>query len=305
VKGIDTPDVYQDAVPTDVEQTAQPAAIEEEVEKALTELTLNESVVPRTDASPTGYVKPTEKSRSLIASGIKRIRSKTLDPSGYRRLQGVIETIEVSEDNSDEDLQLDELLNSLIFYIRLPKDTLAREANGSRQIHDLKGQALQTIRLLYDRRLFDHGKAVPATISALLEARSYYKNRDEIVRSLEKTADQLYDCAGADPSIIDTCIIEVLNLAEEINKSEAPGRDGSIIMCLAGLESLVQRSTQYGTDAVAEDVHKRLGHTILTYLNSENPMIRRAAIHYCTELHQLVGELQFPGATINATALCA
>jgi hypothetical protein len=64
-------------------------------------------------------------------------------------------------------------------------------------------------------------------------------------------------------------------------------------MSLVGAGSLIKRSMHYGTDALSEDLHSRLGHAILTYLNSENPMLRRAAIQYCTEFHQLVGELPF------------
>ena len=304
------PTVYQDAVTPSVpvSDDKQLEPVSEDLEKVLGELSLNESILPSaplTEAiiKPTGGAtrssktlrEPDGHTRKLIDSGIKRVRTKSLDHAGYRKLQRLIETLDVGEDVWDPSLRLDELLSSLVSYIVVPRDVLEREATCFRQVHDLKGMALQIIRVIYSRCLFSYGTRVPETIVALLAARSSYRANSEIVRSLLRTADTLYDAAGSGPEIITASLGAVLDILDAEEVAQRPFGDGKVIMGLQGVGKLLERSLKFGNEPVDEEMHRRIGETVLKYLKDEDALVRRAAIGYCAEFHKLVGESIFYG----------
>lgn len=297
----DPPAVYQDAA---YDSDDQHRRISDGIQEALAELTLNESVVAEAEKSAPAvklepdddsvtFIKPDDTTRKLIDSGIKRIASRALDANGYRKLQAVIEKIDVGDDVWDKSLRFDELLTSLNSYIEIPKASLENEAACFLKVHDLKGMALQTIRTLFDRCLFSYGAGLPGTIRSLLIMRRYYRYNCEMTRSIERTAAKLYDCAGSDPDLINACLVILLDTMDRDELAERPEGSGLIIMAVRGCGRLMERSMKYGNDSVTAELHERIGKRILTFLNDENPQVRRAAIFYCIEFHKLVGEYRF------------
>ena len=211
-----------------------------------------------------------EEARQHLTAGIQRIKSRSIDDHGYRKLQGLI----TSHDRIFRDEQkYDELLLALFDALETP-NTERRTPLG--RPLDNKFQILVTIRLMLEHNRKYCAAYYPRALSALLLARRNFQTRNHIVSGLEETAkDIVAQCIPADA--IDT----VIDVLETEVHDEAGSR--TIAMGLHILSGLSARMKEL--QAVVEPhLQQRMAKFGLKCLREPTSIVRRATIEYCLEL---------------------
>lgn len=223
--------------------------------------------------------KDPEQARDMIEKGIHRIRSKTLDLNGFRKLQGLIkfhDTIFKDEEKYDE------MLLALLESLETPNDE-KRTALG--RPLDVKTQVLVTVRLMFVHNPKYFAAYYPRAMVALITARKHYDGTAYIVSGLEQTAE---DIAGAcKPRDVILSILEVLETEEE--KSEGGLRTITMgLYTLSGLLNRLNKETNKLDMRLEDATIQRLGSLAQWSLRQSNSDIRRACIDYCLELLKMV-----------------
>ncbi|CAK4033943.1 related to STU1 [Lecanosticta acicola] len=285
--------VYEDPF---MEDAAQPGAAEER--PVLGELPINENVrlnsptqsVTSSNSpagSPCNQIDPqipaisTPQDRSeamrnkkLLLSGIERIRTKTLDAHGFRKIQDVVKS---KSDIWEGGKKYDELMSNVLEYLQTfdqdPKlNQQPTKATG------LKAQALGLVRALLTihrkNALAWHAKA----LVTVLVCRKNIDPSSHILADLQRTADDIVQ-----ESSPQGCIDAV------IDALPAPDQDAmlSIPMTLQTLGQFVSSSRSKGLDL--KDQRDRLAGTVDRYLNDSEPEIRKVATDLGSELFTLFG----------------
>ena len=124
----------------------------------------------------------------LIDSGIAKIKTKSLDVHGFRKLQGMIRDNKATRGDN----KFEVLLLGLFEYLEAPLASLTPE-----KVQDVKAQALATIKLMYKKDREAFRAHVPKCLESLLATRSCYDARAHIVSGLELLADELVTLADA------------------------------------------------------------------------------------------------------------
>ena len=123
------------------------------------------------------------KAREMLDKGMQRIRTKTMDILGYRKLQGLIEYHDaIFDDEAKYDEMLVALLNEL--------ESAPEERRASRS-QDVKTQVLVTIRFLLRQNEEYFATYYPKAMTALVSARKRYASSCHIVSGLEETAEEI------------------------------------------------------------------------------------------------------------------
>ena len=227
--------------------------------------------------------------RKILDSGIDRVRARTLDVHGFRKLQTLIRT---SGDSIWEGgYKFDELILPLLDYLEVPSDGTTARPNKAQ---DLKTQQLVTVRLLlqYQPRYFSG--YYPRAIAAVLAARKYYNSTSHIVSGLEETAESIVSQCDPLP-----CIDSALDLLEtELSNGT---ENNTTVMSLYVLAGLLHRTREVGPDmGLGDEQEQRLGDLGSRYLSDTNPDIRRAVIEFVLELHEAVQQERFWGLVTGA-----
>jgi CLIP-associating protein 1/2 len=218
--------------------------------------------------------------RKILNSGIDRVRARTLDVHGFRKLQTLIRT---SGDSIWEGgYKFDELLLPLLDYLESPNDD---STPRSAKAQDLKTQVLVTVRSLLQHQPDYFSGYYPRAISAVLATRKQYTSTSHIVCGLEDTAEAII--AKCDP---EKCIDAVLDFLET-ERSE--GAETMGLYVLAGL--LHRGQEKDGGLLLTEQQEERLGRMGARCLADTNPDIRRAVIEFVLELHDAVEKDRFWG----------
>ena len=220
--------------------------------------------------------------RKVLDSGIDRLRAKSLDVHGFRKLQSLIRT---SKDAIWEDgYKFDELILPLLEYLEAPnEDVMPR----SGKTQDLKAQDLMTIRLLLQHQSKYFTGYYPRALTAVLTARKYYNSTSHLVCGLEETAESIVHQCDPTP-----CIDSVLDLLEDQGSSAA--ETNTVFMGLYTLAGLLHGTREKSsTMRLTEDQEARLGSTGAKYIVNTNPDIRRAVIEFVLELHDTVDQDRF------------
>ncbi|KAF7560519.1 hypothetical protein G7046_g3604 [Stylonectria norvegica] len=118
----------------------------------------------------------------LLDSGIARIRSRTLDVHGFRKLQSLLRDSKCIF----TDDKFEALLIGLFQYLEDPLASVAAE-----KAQDVKAQILATIKLLLKKERDNFQPHVSRGLESLLETRAAYDTRAHIVSGLELLADEL------------------------------------------------------------------------------------------------------------------
>ncbi|KAL6719870.1 suppressor of tub2 mutation [Lecanora helva] len=220
--------------------------------------------------------------RKILDSGIDRLKAKTLDAHGFRKLQALIRT---AEDAIWEDgYKFDELIMPLLEYLEIPSEVITPRSGKAQ---DSKTQDLVTIRMLLQHQPKHFPGYYPRVLIALVTARKYYTSTSHIVCGLEETAETVV--AQCDPV---PCIDSILDLLEE--QTSKPDQIPSTSMAfyvLAGLLHCVQEKGQ--SIQLSDGQETRLGDTGAKYLMDTNPDIRRAVIEFVLELYDTVNPERF------------
>jgi CLIP-associating protein 1/2 len=218
--------------------------------------------------------KDPEEARKLLARGIERIKSRSIDDHGYRKLQGLINY----HDHIFQDEQkYDEMLLALLNALETP-NTEKRAPLGRR--FDNKFQVLVTIRLMFVHNRKYFAAYFPRAMSALLIARRNFESRNHIVSGLEETAQDI-TAACIPPDVIDA----VMDVLETEERDEAGSR--TIAMGLHILSGLSARLRELHA-AIEPLQEKRMAKFALTCLREPTSIVRRAVIEYCLELKRLI-----------------
>ena len=227
--------------------------------------------------------------RKVLDSGIIRVRSRTLDVHGFRKLQALIRTS--GESIWEGGYKFDELVLPLLEYLETPNDE-SGPRTGKAQ--DLKTQVLVTVRILLQYQPKYFYTYHPRALTAVLAARKNYNSTSHIVCGLEETAESIvHQC---DPS---PCIDSVLNLLGTERTESA--ENNTVFMGLYILAGLLHRGHGKGnTLHLSELQEERLGRMGTKCLSDTNPDIRRAVIEFVLELHDTVDQERFWGLVTGA-----
>jgi CLIP-associating protein 1/2 len=214
-----------------------------------------------------------EKAKKQLSRAIEKIRARTMDDYGYRRLQGLIK---MHDTLFQDEQKYDELLLALLDTLETP-NTENRQPLGRQ--YDNKFQILVTIRLMLVHNAKYCAAYHPRALSALITARRNFESRCHIVGGLEETAEDIL--AACTPMEVIDPILDVLELQEH---DDAGYR--AILMGLNILSGLVARVQE--TEFSDRNQEERLTRFALKCLRNENSETRRATIAFCVELRRLI-----------------
>lgn len=214
-----------------------------------------------------------DKARKQLSRAIEKIRARTMDDYGYRRLQGLIKAHDTL---FQDERKYDELLLALLDMLETP-NTERRQPLG--RLFENKFQILVTIRLMLVHNAKYCAPYHPRALSALMTARRNFESRCHIVGGLEETAEDIV--AACSPADVIDHILDVLELQE---CDEAGYR--AISMGLHILSGLVARIKE--SEISDESQEQRLTQFALKCLRNENSETRRATIAFCVELRRVV-----------------
>jgi CLIP-associating protein 1/2 len=218
--------------------------------------------------------KDPEEARKLLARGIDRIKSRSIDDHGYRKLQGLINY----HDNIFQDEQkYDDMLLALLNALETP-NTEKRAPLGRR--FDNKFQILVTIRLMFVHNRKYFATYFPRAMAALVTARRNFESRNHIVSGLEETAQDI--TAACDPPDVIDAVMDVLETEE---RDEAGSRTVAMgLHILSGLSARM-RALQAPLEPQQE---QRMAKFALNCLREPTSIVRRAVIGYCLELKRII-----------------
>lgn len=245
-------------------------------ESTLSQSTMSEDSSRRTrkwvdrHRSPSPRSKDPVNAKEMIQKGLARVLSKTMEPSGYRKLQGLFQYHgeEIVTQSEDYNAMLEALLAEL------------EAAPHNRKDHDVKTQVLATIRtmLLRTREYFSPYDA--RAMAAIIRARQYYESSSHFVVGLEEVADKLVFLTTAQTTI--TGVLQALDRGDE-QETEETYR--STIM---GLSTIQQALMRPGTE-ISDDFLASIGAVVMQKLGHPRPGVRKNATELCTFLNITFG----------------
>lgn len=216
--------------------------------------------------SPSPRSKDPVNAKEMIHKGLERIISRTMEPSGYRKLQGLFQYHgeEIVAQIQDYNTMLEALLTEL------------EAAPHTRKDHDVKTQVLVTIRSMLLRTREHFCPYDSRAMAALIRARQYYESSSHFVVGLEEAADKLVFLTTAQTAI--TGVLQALDVG---NESEADETYRSTIM---GLSTIQQSLTRPGIE-ISDELLASIGTIITQSLNHPRPGVRKNATELCTFLN--------------------
>ena len=226
-----------------------------------------------TKAMPMSPERSKQNSR-LLDSGINKIKAKSLDVHGFRKLQGMI------RDNKAmwTDNKFDVLVLGLFEFLEAPLATLTPD-----KVQDVKAQILATINLMYKKDRDSFVPHVSRGLESILVTRSCYDARAHIVSGLELLADALVTLA--DPTKTVDALIAQLS-------GEQMTLEGCRVlsMGLHMLKELLDAKTEFmpSTDEVAG-----MCQLATRCLDSAESGVRMDAVQLCVSLHSRLGDAGF------------
>lgn len=210
----------------------------------------------------------------LLDSGIAKVKAKSLDVHGFRKLQGIL------RDNkaSFTDEKFESLLLGLFEYLEAPLSDFAPE-----KVQDVKAQILATIKLLLKKERENFQPHVSRGLESLLATRSGYDARTHIVSGLELLADELVTLGDAQE------IAAVLTKRLGGMDMDTSG-SRSLSMGLHVLKEMIDSRTAFvPTDAELTNLAGLCGRC----LESSESGVRMDAVQLCVALHARVGDARF------------
>lgn len=214
--------------------------------------------------------------RRLLDSGIVRVRARTLDIHGFRKLQGLIRN---QDDIWGNGTKFEELLLPLLETLEEPND----ESKPAKAL-DLKTQVLATVQLMLKHQPKFFSTFHPRALCAILIARKQFQSTSHIVYGLGETSKLI--AKSCEP---EDCIDAVLDLLEtettEIRESS------TLFMGMSVLESLLYRYAAPGkSNQLTSEQESRMGKLATRCLAANSPDIRRAVLQYTLQLNDCMSD---------------
>ncbi|KAK1596331.1 clasp N terminal-domain-containing protein [Colletotrichum navitas] len=211
----------------------------------------------------------------LLDSGVTRVKAKSLDVHGFRKLQTII------KDNKAvfTDEKFEALLCGLFEYLEAPLENLAPE-----RVQDVKAQILATIKLLLKKERDNFQPHVSRGLESLVATRSAYDARTRIVSGLELLAEELV--ALGDPHEIVVVMVKLLQSKQDSSI------EGS--RCLAtGLHVLKELLDKRTGFTASEGELAQMGGLAGRCIESTDSGVRMGAVQLCVALHSRIGDGPF------------
>ncbi|KAK4554026.1 suppressor of tub2 mutation [Recurvomyces mirabilis] len=221
------------------------------------------------------------RSRRLLGSGIERIRTRSLDAHGFRRMQDLAKS---PLDIWDGGSKYDELMAALLDYLPAFDQDTRLTQQPAHKSSGLKAQALGLIRalLLLQRKSAAswHAKALTTMYTSVSGA----EGNTHVLSDLDKTIDDIIRVAAPEVSVDAT-----LAYLEPGHPNEQPLLSPRIITkALTTLRRLLnittQRSVQLGSYR-----HHQLTVLASKYLDAEDRDVRKADMEFASELFVFLG----------------
>lgn len=277
-------EVYEDPV---VEAEPSPKPVESFTGPVLEDKPVNENAAPIRPATPEIREQPSQseeppaspdKSRQnskLLESGITRVKARTLDVHGFRKLQSLIRENKAVLTGD----KFEALLLGLFGFLQDPLEGTTPE-----KAQDVKSQILGTIKLLLKKDRSSFQPYVAAGIEALLVARSAHDARTYIVSGLELLADELVALGDA-PEL-------VMTLTKALGAADDSAPEGCRVLSMGShaLRQLLDARTNY---VPSETELGNLAGLAGRCLVSADSGVRRDAVQLCVAVHGRVGEAEF------------
>ncbi|KAF9870057.1 hypothetical protein CkaCkLH20_12416 [Colletotrichum karsti] len=278
-------EVESGEAPADVKVFEDPFVEDQPVDKSsptgpvLEDKPINEVPAPApTNGEVNGAPETPDKARQtskLLESGVTRVKAKSLDVHGFRKLQSIIRDGKAVF--TDE--KFEALLRGLFEYLEAPLDNLAPE-----RVQDVKAQILATIKLLLKKERDNFQPHVSRGLESLVETRSAYDSRVRIVSGLELLAEELV--ALGDPPEI------VVVMAKLLQGKQDNSVEGS--RCLAtGLHVLKELLDKRTGFVPSEGELAQLAALAGRCLESADSGVRMGAVQLCVALHSRIGDGPF------------
>ncbi|KAK4199692.1 clasp N terminal-domain-containing protein [Triangularia verruculosa] len=219
----------------------------------------------------------------LLESGITKVKAKSLDVHGFRKLQSIIR-----DSNNHKGLITDEKFDALLIglfeYIESPLPSLAPE-----KVQDVKAQVLATIKVMLKKMRGSFQPHVSRGLESLLRARARYEGRTHMVSGLELLAGELVMLGDAGE-----IVMVLARMLQGLNVDDAD-RDSRVVSM--GLHVLKEMMEQRGEKYVpTEPELEALAGLAAKCLESVESAVRMDAVLLCVALHARVGDGRFWGS---------
>lgn len=219
------------------------------------------------------------KAREMLEKGVQRIRTRTMDILGYRKLQGLIEN---HEGVFETEAKYDDMLTALLAELESAPEE-KRQSIGRPM--DLKTQVLVTIRFMFRHNAQYFAAYHAQAMTALIGARKRYVSSSHISSGLEETADEIISVCDAGSVI--TAVLDQLDAQE-------PDEEGyrAITMGTSVLSRLVRNSStsSSASDALDSSQVERLGRFCGGHLTDRQPDVRRQVTDLSVALYRRIGD---------------
>jgi CLIP-associating protein 1/2 len=235
--------------------------------------------------------------RRLLASGLERIRTKTLEVHGFRKLQ---ELVKSNQDIwGDEGQKFGELLIALLDYLESPNDALKAQAVKATT---LKTQVLSTVRAMLTVHKREAAPYYSRALCSVLAARRQFEDTSHISAEIEKTADEIVktgqpsDCLNAVLDMIESLHAPLSPTSAKSPSESSPpppdAHDGkpsrTIVLGLSILSDLLA-TAQAKNIPVSTSQTLRMGSLAVRFLDDTDADVRKADLEFCLSLHEKLG----------------
>jgi CLIP-associating protein 1/2 len=218
------------------------------------------------------------RNKRLLGSGIDRIRTKTLDAHGFRRVQDLAKSqLDIWEGGK----KYDELMGVLLEYLTTFDQEPRLSQQAPHKAIGLKAQALGLVRAL----LYLHKKNATAwygkVLVAVLNARKTVDAGSHVLADIEKTADEVLKSAAPEP-----CIDAILSYLSDpaTNASSSPSTSLSLSHLRALLSTAQTRQIDLGSDRKIQLVQ-----LTARFLDCADAEVRKADVELASDLFELFG----------------
>lgn len=214
----------------------------------------------------------------LLDSGIAKIKTKSLEVHGFRKLQSLLRDPKTPL----PDDKLEALVTGLFQFLEDPLPSLQAD-----RAQDVKAQILATIKLLLKRERNSFQPYVTKCLESLLQTRSVYDGRAHIVSGLELLAEDLASMGDASEIAI------VLSSRLQACADDTPEHCRTLSMGLRVMRELLSDSKRSAPFAPSEVELSKLASVAGRCLESSDSGVRMDAVQLCVALHGRVGETSF------------
>jgi CLIP-associating protein 1/2 len=220
--------------------------------------------------SPSPRSKDPVNAKEMIHRGLTRILSRTMEPSGYRKLQGLIQYHgnDIASQSQDYNAMLEALLAEL------------ETTPNNRKDHDVKTQVLATIRSMLLRTREHFHPYDTRAMAAIIRARRHYESTSHFVSCLEEVVDKLVFL-----TLPQTAIAGVL---EGLDHGDDEENDETYRSTIMGLSTIQQSLSRPEVD-IDDELLARIGTVVMKQLGHPRPGVRKNATELCTFLNITFG----------------